>query len=170
MGTTSGHTRGEDSTKNKGISIDADFPRFFPFFHFQAFLHRVVLEVATLVDVSRRANVQDFFAPLERGKVNGLRTCHIPLIGQTRTVGEKGESMIQSQQVAYDPYAYPDPAPCPYCMPYYVAPYPSLTVSYDPYWPSRVAPTTRPLTPVSPAYTPRFRGEFRVGNCLLIYE
>ncbi|HXZ89757.1 MAG TPA: hypothetical protein VEG61_01735 [Candidatus Dormibacteraeota bacterium] len=73
---------------------------------------------------------------------------------------------------AYDPHGYPDPTLCPYCGPnYYVVPYPSLTVSYDPYWPSRVAPTTRPLTPVSnqPSIH-RFRGEVRVGNCLMIYE
>jgi hypothetical protein len=96
----------------------------------------------------------------------------IHLIGQTPSVGSKREIMYPSDQVAYDPYAYSDPTVPQYCGPnYYVVPYPSLTVSYDPYWPGRVAPTTRPLELVPPpGSVRRFRGEVRVGNCLLIYE
>ncbi|HUK26949.1 MAG TPA: hypothetical protein VLV31_00880 [Candidatus Acidoferrales bacterium] len=74
----------------------------------------------------------------------------------------------------YDPYAYPAPAPPP---PEPVVPYPTVVyplpppppiVTYDPYWPSRVTPSHRPLLLVSPMK--RFRGEIRQGNCLIIVE
>jgi hypothetical protein len=79
--------------------------------------------------------------------------------------------MWESQQATYDPYAYPDPMGCPYCgQNVYAVPYPSLTVSYDPYWPTRVTPSAHPLVPYSNVSTRRFRGEVRIGNCLLIYE
>jgi len=77
----------------------------------------------------------------------------------------------------FDPYAVPEQSPYPYYAeqspyPYYAAspilvPYPTHTFTYDPYWPSRVTPSTNPLVFVS---TKRFRGEVRAGNCLLIYE
>jgi hypothetical protein len=74
----------------------------------------------------------------------------------------------QQEQAAYDPYAYQEPTAWPYCAPSaYAVPYPSLTVLYDPYWASRVTPSTRPLAFMS---TRRFRGEVRIGNCLMIYE
>gem|GEM_PF-4067765 len=92
--------------------------------------------------------------------------------------------MCQCQQPMFNPYAPPEQSPyfpqqSPY--PYYpeqnpypcyasspiLVPYPTHTFTYDPYWPSRVTPSTHPLVFVSPQ---RFRGEVRSGNCLLIYE
>ena len=74
--------------------------------------------------------------------------------------------MCQCQQNPYNPYA--SPVLCPYCTPpVYAIPYPSLTVYYDPYWPSKVSQSTNPIRFVPNG---RFRGEVRVGNCLMIYE
>ena len=83
-------------------------------------------------------------------------------------------------QPSYGPSPYPTPPyeavpyappPCePVPPPTYVAvPYPVYPpVTYDPFWPSRVTPSHRPLLLVSP--TKRFRGEIRSGNCLLVVE
>jgi hypothetical protein len=76
----------------------------------------------------------------------------------------------------YDPYVsyeanrYPYPPYDPNPYPYYGAvPYPVYPmVTYDPYWPSRVTPSNRPLLLVPPFK--RFRGEVRAGNCLVIVE
>jgi len=63
----------------------------------------------------------------------------------------------------YPPYE-PNPPPAYAAVPYPVYP----TVTYDPYWPSRVTPSHRPLLLVS--RVKRFRGEVHSGNCLLIVE
>ncbi|MGP8069157.1 MAG: hypothetical protein ACLP5V_04650 [Candidatus Bathyarchaeia archaeon] len=103
--------------------------------------------------------------------------------------------MCQCQQPMFNPYVPPEQSPYPYypeqsAYPYYaeqtpypyypeqnpypyyapnpiLVPYPTHTFTYDPYWASRVTPSTHPLVFVS---TQRFRGEVRSGNCLLIYE
>ena len=83
----------------------------------------------------------------------------------------------------YDPYASYETNPYPY-PPYESNPYPQYaapvvpapvvaypvypTITYDPFWPSRVTPSHRPLVLVPPRR--RFRGEIRSGNCLLIVE
>jgi hypothetical protein len=129
------------------------------------------LQMTMLWNVSRRANVQSFSAHLEHNKLNDDTVFRISLIGQTRSVDKGCQNMCQCQQATYDPYAYQDPMGCPYCgQNVYAVPYPSLTVSYDPYWPSRVTPSAHPLVSYPAVSTRRFRGEVRVGNCLLIYE
>ena len=74
------------------------------------------------------------------------------------------------------PYASYETIPYPY-VPYDANPYPPYaampysiypTVTYDPFWPSRVTPSNRPLLLVPPHK--RFRGEIRAGNCLMIVE
>ena len=70
------------------------------------------------------------------------------------------------------PYPYPysayEPPPPPFGIPLIpIVPVPTGVV-YDPYWPSRVTPSHRPLLLVSPMK--RFRGEIRSGNCLMVVE
>ena len=70
------------------------------------------------------------------------------------------------------PYLYPYPAYEPPPPPFGIPLIPIVPVStgvvYDPYWPSRVTPSHRPLLLVSPMK--RFRGEIRAGNCLMVVE
>jgi hypothetical protein len=129
------------------------------------------LRMAMFWNVLRCANVQSFSPQLEHNKLNDYAVFRIPLIGEARSVDNGCGNMCQCQQATYDPYAYSDLMGYPYCAQYaYAVPYPSLEVLYDPYWPSRVTPSTHPLVSYPALSSRRFRGEVRVGNCLLIYE
>ena len=122
-------------------------------------------------DVLRRANVRTFCSRVEHKKLHENPVCRIRLIGEAPSDDQRCPNMCQCQQATYDPYLYPDPMGCPYCaQSVYAVPYPSYSLTYDPYWPSRVTPSTHPLAFYPPPSRRRFRGEIRLGNCLLIYE
>lgn len=171
MGTTSGHTsQDEPSCAGKVQPIEGtNFPSNHPFSCFQL----TFSDVALFVNVPRCANAQGFSHGVERGRLHGTGASHIGLIGQMQAVVFWCQILCQCVEAAYEPYPYscaaPNVEPQPYYGPsYFLVPYPSLTVSYDPYWPTRITPTSHPLFPVT--YASRFRGEVRDGNCLMIYE
>jgi len=132
-------------------------------------------QIVVLVAPWHHAKSSASSSVVEHVRLNVAAAFRIRLIGQTRTVAVSGQDMCECQPPAYDPYAYPAlPAPTPLPLwpvpvSYLAVPYPSLTVSYDPYWPTRVTPTTRPVE-LAPVKGGRFRGEFMAGNWLLIYE